>query len=92
MFPMTLKPLRRLKLALNGFLLQEAVDEPQRCIRMVLKARGERVRARRQADLSAVVASYVELTIGEEKETPVSCVRRSSGAEIRVRQPIFMHC
>ena len=59
---------------------------------MVLKARGERAKTRRQADVSVVVASYVELAIGEAQETPVSCVRHSIGAEIRVRQPIFLHC
>ena len=70
-------------------LLEGPKSLPQQCKGMVLKARGERVKTRSQTDLSVGVVSYVELTIGEEQGTLVSCVRRSIGAEIRVRQPIF---
>ena len=57
---------------------------------MVLKARGECVR--QEADVSLVLESYVEFTIGEEQETRVSCSRSSIGAAIRVRPPIFLLC
>ena len=52
-------------------MLKAGADEtvPQQCKGMVLKAHGERAKTRRQADLSVVVVSYVELTIGEEQET-----------------------